>query len=46
MAEPIDWTPQPVTDPCPSCGKERDTFACKMRCSIHINTGTAKAAND
>lgn len=45
MADALDWTPQVVTDPCPDCGKQRDSFACKMR-HVVLDTGDAKAARD
>lgn len=40
LGEPVDTTT------CEDCGYPEDTFACKIRCHIQINTGDAKAAND
>ena len=31
---------------CPKCGYPEDSFACKIRCHLFMNTGDAKAARD
>lgn len=35
-----------TVDKCEKCGYDLDTFACKIRCHIQINTGAAKASRD
>lgn len=41
MTEPLDWTPQEITNPCPDCGKETDSFACRAR-HVAINIENLK----
>ena len=45
MSEPIYVDMPDPDDLCEVCGREKDSFACKIR-HVQVNTGWAKAAND